>query len=86
MPKYNKYCKKCGEKLLVPSWTCCQDCSYKPKYIKKIDPPIKKEKIEVQPVKYELVEIIDKKCREKYKRATVIVMNGNKIVGYSNTL
>ena len=26
-----KACRDCGENLIVPSWTICQACSYRPK-------------------------------------------------------
>lgn len=82
-------CKKCGEKLIVPTWVYCQSCTDKKRdaLIKKAQKELisynflKKEEVCIYPkYEYGYVEGV------KYKDATLIVVDGDKIVGYSNYL
>jgi DNA-directed RNA polymerase subunit M/transcription elongation factor TFIIS len=52
--KYNKFCAKCGNALMIPTWKTCNECSkYKPKPKK---PKMYKDYLKEQKIKYILVD------------------------------
>ena len=88
---------KCGADLMIPSWTKCEKCSYKPKHkkpmiekeIKKEEPKIvvtPKDKLVIEPE--EIVRVFKFACDdvEALKSDLLLYDDKWKIIGYKSPL